>query len=101
MSDNTMHRTQLLLEPNQYKNLRTLAQQEQRSISEIVREILDQYLEENDQRTRWIRRSQALNRLSVLRARVQKRTGVYAGDLVAAARDERDEDFMHIWQGEE
>jgi len=100
MSD-TMHRTQLLLEPNQYKTLRTLAQQEQRSISEIVREILDQYLEENDQRTRWIRRSQALQRLSILRERVQKRTGVYTGDLNAGAREEQDENLMRIWQGEE
>ncbi|HLF89630.1 MAG TPA: ribbon-helix-helix protein, CopG family [Anaerolineales bacterium] len=97
----TMHRTQLLLKPTQYQALRTLAQQEQRSISEIVREILDQYLEENDQRTRWVRRSQALQRLSVLRARVQKRTGVYTGDLVAGAREERDEDLARIWQGKE
>jgi len=97
----TMHRTQLLLEPTQYQALRTLAQQEQRSISDIVRTILDQYLEENDQRTRWIRRTQALQRLSALRARVQERTGVYVGDLIAEAREERDEDFARIWKGEE
>jgi hypothetical protein len=96
----TMHRTQLLLEPTQYQALRTLAHQEQRSISEVVREILDQYLEENDPRARWVRRAQALQRLSAIRPRVQRRTGVYAGDLVAEAREERDADFTRIWKGE-
>ena len=95
----TMHRTQLLLEPSQYQALRAMAEQEQRSISEIVREILDRYFEDNDPRARWIRRADALKRLSDLRARVLERAGEYDADLLAEAREERGEDFDRIWKG--
>jgi len=40
-----MHRTQLLLESWQYEALRTRAQQEGRSISDLVREIITRALE--------------------------------------------------------
>jgi plasmid stability protein len=39
-----MHKTQVVLEDWQYEALRTLAEQEHRSISDVVREILTRYL---------------------------------------------------------
>ena len=42
-----MHKTHVVLEDWQYETLRTLAAQEQRSISALVREMLTQHLAEN------------------------------------------------------
>jgi plasmid stability protein len=39
-----MHKTQVVLEDWQYKALQTLAEQEHRSISDLVREMLTRYL---------------------------------------------------------
>jgi plasmid stability protein len=39
-----MHKTQVVLEDWQYEALRSLAEQEHRSISELVREMLTRYL---------------------------------------------------------
>ena len=39
-----MHKTHVVLEDWQYEALRTLAEQEHRSISELVREMLTRYL---------------------------------------------------------
>ena len=41
-----MYRTQILLEPEQHKALTEIAQREQRSLSDVVREMLDKQLEE-------------------------------------------------------
>jgi predicted CopG family antitoxin len=42
-----MHRTQILLEPQQYKALTEIAQREKRSLSDVVREMLEKQLEEH------------------------------------------------------
>ena len=41
-----MHRTQILLEPEQHKVLTEIAQREKRSLSDVVREMLQKQLEE-------------------------------------------------------
>lgn len=41
-----MHRTQILLEPEQYKALTEIAHREKRSLSDVVREMLGKQLEE-------------------------------------------------------
>lgn len=45
--ERAMHKTYVVLEDWQYEALRTLAAQEQRSISALVREMLTQHLTEN------------------------------------------------------
>ena len=47
-----MHKTHVILEDWQYEVLRSLAAQEQRSISALVREMLTQYLPVNHATTR-------------------------------------------------
>jgi plasmid stability protein len=47
-----MHKTHVVLEDWQYEALRTLAAQEQRSISALVREMLTQHLAENHETAR-------------------------------------------------
>ena len=41
-----MHRTQILLEQEQHKALKAIARQENRSLSDVVREMLQKQLEE-------------------------------------------------------
>ncbi len=41
-----MHRTQILLEPEQHKALAEIARRERRSISDLIREMLQKQLEE-------------------------------------------------------
>ena len=41
-----MHRTQILLEPEQHKELAEIARSENRSVSDVVREMLQKQLEE-------------------------------------------------------
>jgi hypothetical protein len=47
-----MHKTHIILEDWQYEALRTLAAREQRSISELVREMLTRHLVENHETAR-------------------------------------------------
>lgn len=42
-----MHRTQILLEPEQHKALTEIARREKRSLSDVVREMLDKQLAEH------------------------------------------------------
>jgi predicted DNA-binding ribbon-helix-helix protein len=41
-----MNRTQIMLEPQQHKKLKMIAQQEKRSLSDLVREMLDRQIAE-------------------------------------------------------
>lgn len=47
---NTMHRTQILLEPDQHQALMEIARKEKRSISDVAREMLRQQLAERKKR---------------------------------------------------
>ena len=95
------HRTQILLEPEQHKALVLIAQQEKRSISDIVREIISQHLKERAIDAKRQRAMDALERLTCLRERIEDQYGVYQGDLIAEARAERDGQTEHTWSGGE
>jgi hypothetical protein len=47
-----MHRTQLLLEPWQYETLKSMAERQRRSISDLVRQVLSDYLKAGQSRGR-------------------------------------------------
>ena len=82
------HRTQLLLDPDQYQAVVQLAATQQRPISEIVREFVDLGLAQLRQRRR--ERLHALRELSATRQELEARLGVYPGDPVAEVRAERE-----------
>jgi predicted DNA-binding ribbon-helix-helix protein len=44
-----MHRTQILLEPEQHKILTEIARQEKRSLSDVIREMVDKQVAERKQ----------------------------------------------------
>ena len=82
------HRAQILLDPEQFRRLALLARSEGRSISSLTREFVQQGLKAYRRERQ--RRSAALGRLTERRLAGAERHGVYAGNPVAEAREERD-----------
>jgi hypothetical protein len=96
-----MHRTQILIDPEQHQLLAEIAQDENRSISEIIREMLQEQLAKRAQNAQTIR----ANRLAGLSRIQQHRQQILArldgkpleltiNDLITEMRDERDEQFF-------
>jgi len=96
----TLHRAQLLLESEQHQALADIAEQEGRSISDLVREIVRQHLAERRQQNQQLTALQAIERLTQIRARLQEEHGMYQGDLLAEVRAEWEEDVERTWQGD-
>jgi len=88
------HRAQILLEPDQYRRLRRIAEREDRSISDVAREMvsigLDVHARDEDVRDQ--RQSQALDQLRKIREAALARHGLYQGDLLAELRSGRASD---------
>lgn len=91
-----MNRAQLLLDDVQDRRLREMAAREGKSISEIVRQILDEYFARQDRQAQEenLRALQMLDRIREETARY----GVYEGDPVNQAREERDAEMEDVWQ---
>lgn len=96
----TLHRAQLLLESEQHQALAEIAEQEGRSISDLVREIVRQHLDERHQRAQQLTALQAIERLTQIRARLQEEHGMYQGDPLAEVRAEWDEGIERTWEGD-
>jgi hypothetical protein len=88
--DGGLHRTQILLEKKQHAVLAALAQQENRSLSDKVREIINRYLAEQDAEAQLNRELTALGTLNRIREQTALDYGVDTGDLVAETRAERE-----------
>ncbi len=90
-----LERVQILLEAKQRRALVRIAKREGRSVSDILREMVELGLEQRAQKSeKW---KQALTRLRQVRAANQPR-GLYTGDLVAEARAERDRRNEAVWR---
>jgi len=96
----TKYRAQILLEPEQHNALAEVARRENRSISELMREIVNQWLSQQDDQRLWEQRMETLERLGQIRESIQQEYGVYQGDLIEEARADRDEDIDRVWRGE-
>ena len=88
--DGGLYRTQILLEKKQHAVLAALAQRENRSLSDKVREIINRYLAEQDAEEQLNRELNALGNLKRIREQTALAYGVYAGDLIAETRAERE-----------
>jgi len=95
-----LHRAQILLEADQHRALARIAEQEGRSISDVVREIVQYHLAEKDHEARLLSELRALERLGQIRGRLQEEHGTYQGDLLDEVRTERQEDVDRVWRGE-
>jgi predicted DNA-binding protein len=97
-----MVRAQILLTLKQRERLERLARREGRTLSDVARRALDaglDALEGCDEQARR-RQKEALAELDHIRARarVRERYGVYEGDLVAEAREERERQQEQVWK---
>lgn len=93
-----MQRTQILLEPKQHQQLAQLAQSEKRSMSDVIREMLDAQLELRNREASDLlqRRVAALQRIATHhQAILEKRNGeplsIPVQQLIEQMREERDE----------
>jgi hypothetical protein len=95
-----LYRAQILLELEQHKALKGIAQEEGRSLSEVVREIVDQFLAAQEQDLRKQRELQALDDLVGIREQIREQHGVFQANLLAEARAEWEQDVERIWAGQ-
>ena len=96
----TLHRAQLLLESEQHEALAEIAEQEGRSISDLVREIVRRHLVERDREAQILAALQAIERLTEIREGLREEHGMYQGDPLAEVRAEWEEDVERVWRGE-
>ena len=97
---NTLYRAQILLEPEQHQALTDIAQHEGRSISDLVREIVRQYLAQREQADRQRTEMRAIQELTQIRKQLQEQHGVYQVDLLTEVRAEREQDVERVWGDE-
>lgn len=81
-------RTQFFLDDDQYEAVAQLAQDQERPIPELLRELVDMALDRIKEQTQG--RKAALHGLSALRQSIEARNGVYPGEPVGEVRAERE-----------
>jgi len=90
-----MYRAQILLEPEQHRELSQIARREGRSISEIARRFIRAGLASMNADPRLkSRRVAVLRRLRSLRQDIKERTGIITHDLIQEIREERSGDLF-------
>lgn len=95
------YRTQILLEPEQYKALTELAQRQGGSLSRLVREAVAEYLVGQDRVRERERVLRTLEELAELRQELYEQHGFFPDNLLEEAREERLEEIERVWRGEE
>jgi hypothetical protein len=85
-----LQRSQVLLDRRQQELLSQIAKDEGRSVSAVLRSLVDHYLSDRTQELARCRASVALERLGTQRRRIEERGGTYQGDLLADVRAERE-----------
>lgn len=96
-----LYRAQVLLERKQHEALQSLAAAEGRSMSEIIREAVAEYLIEQDevrQRQSW---KEAMEELARIREEIRSKHGVLPDDFFLLDRDERADELWQRMMGEE
>jgi hypothetical protein len=92
-----LHRAQILLEVDQHRELDRRAHESGRSISELVRESIDEYLARHSETDARARALAALDGLTALRRDLQRAHEGLGTESLAALldeiREERDEDL--------
>ena len=84
----------LTLDLERYHAITELAENQERPVAEVVREIFDLGLEQI--RNRKQRKIQALEELNALRHRLEASDGTYPGNPVAEARAERERQLAAV-----
>ena len=96
-----LKRAQILIEPEQYRQLTLLAKEAGKSISGLIREAVGQYLTSQSAETLKQQRLSTMQTLAGIRERIQAEHGVIDRDMVAEARQERvnqQEEINELWE---
>ena len=96
----TRYRAQLLLESEQHAALARIAEAEGRSISDLVREIVQRSLDERAREAEAATALQAVAHLTQIRERVREAHGAYPGDPLAEVRVDSEEGIERLWREE-
>lgn len=96
-----LYRTQVLLERKQHEALQTLAAAEGRSMSEIIREAVAEYLVEQDKEQQGQAWEKALEEFAKIREEIQEKFGVLPDDFFLRDREEREEELWRRTTGRE
>lgn len=90
-------RAQVLLDSEDFQRLRAMAQEQGNSLSEIVREAVLRFLEEQE-RLKQEEFLKTLEDMRQIREKNASRYGTYHGDLVNEVRREREREIEDVWQ---
>ena len=90
-----LYRTQVLLEQTQHDSLRELATAEGRSVSEVVREAVAEYLVERNREVQKQYTLTVLAELAEIREAIRRESGEIPEELILNDRAEREEE---LWQ---
>ncbi len=96
-----LYRTQILLERRQHRDLSELAKAEGRSLSDLVREAVAEYLVERDEERRRLGWKETLAEMTKLREAIRAESGEFSEEFVLNDRAEREEELARkVWGGE-
>jgi metal-responsive CopG/Arc/MetJ family transcriptional regulator len=84
-----LYRTQILLEERQHQQLERIARESGRSMSELVREIMADYLRRTAKETATQRALAALDALAEIRHEIESKNGMMPESLLEDMREER------------
>jgi metal-responsive CopG/Arc/MetJ family transcriptional regulator len=89
-----LYRTQILLEDHQHKQLERIARESGRSMSELVREIIADYLTITAKATATQRALAALDALAEIRREIEEKHGLMPESFLEDMREERDRELF-------
>ena len=101
MSKKQIHRAQILLEETQYEQLAAIAAQKGQSVSATIRDLVGDYIADQKATARRAAALANLEAATALRRKLERKYGVYGGDLLEEIRAERDAEMTRVWQGDE
>jgi hypothetical protein len=93
------YRAQILLEPEQHKKLAEIASRAGRSVSDVVREAVAEYVMTRSHEDQWERRRNALEKIRQHREEMLRKNGgkpfeIDVVELINQMREERDNDLF-------
>jgi hypothetical protein len=101
MSQGTKYRAQILLEPEQHKQLAEIAAREGRSVSHVVREAVVEYVTARTQGSVREKRLRGLENIKKLRAEILEQRGgkpieIDPVELIRRMREERGDELFNV-----
>lgn len=90
-------RVQVMLDKSDQDELRKIAQEQGKSVSELLRELVRRYLEEQ-RRAESEQFRRTLAKLREIRERNAARYGAYEGDLMREVREDYEREQEEKWQ---